>query len=165
MKKVISATEFMQQNAACERSVLVPFADDILLLKDNGYTDKQVLLFLEMNGVKVAQSTLNQFIKKKRQQSRVSGSLKRVNAVEVTPPQPQTEQSPAVTSQVDNAPVRRGLRKPTPTKKFNWNEKIDPETLKAPPAAPENTEIDRHPINTGFKKFNSREQRDIDDLI
>lgn len=33
----------------------------------------------------------------------------------------------------------------------------------APPPAP--AENDRHPINTGFKKFNSREQRDIDDLI
>lgn len=27
------------------------------------------------------------------------------------------------------------------------------------------SKIDRHPINTGFKKFNSREQLDIDDLI
>lgn len=124
MKKVISATEFMQQNAACERSVLVPFADDILLLKDNGYTDKQVLLFLEMNGVKVAQSTLNQFIKKKRQQSRVSGSLKSANAVEVTPPQPQVapiENPPTEvpTEQANSTPADKPKSKKG-IKKFDW---------------------------------------------
>lgn len=94
MKKVISVTEFMQQNTACERSVLAPFSDDIVLLKDSGYTDKQVLLFLEMNGVKVAQSTLSQFIKKKRRQLRVSDSLKTVNSVaEVARVQTKTETS------------------------------------------------------------------------
>ena len=68
MKKIISATEFMQQKSAPKRSKLAPFQDDILLLKQNGYTDMQVLEFLAMNGVKVAQSTLNQFVHSRKQQ-------------------------------------------------------------------------------------------------
>lgn len=120
MKKIISAAEFMQQHAAPERSKLAPFRDDILLLKENGYTDNQVLDFLTANGVRVAQSTLNQFIKKKRQSLHVSGSLKK----EI--PNPELHEEKIQESET----VRRGLRRPTPTKKFNWEDKPDPETLK-----------------------------------
>ena len=48
------------------------------------------------------------------------------NAIQSSQPT-QATNSP---QQAENQPIRRGLRKPTPTKKFNWEEKKDPESLK-----------------------------------
>ncbi|HEZ7194305.1 hypothetical protein [Kingella negevensis] len=128
MEKKITATEFMQQNTIPKRSKLTPFQDDILLLKQNGYTDSQVLEFLAMNGVRVAQSTLNEFIKRKTRNQTVQPAKNNVSHTQITPPPPTNTEIPQ--NQAENAPVRRGLRKPTPTRKFNWDERPDPETLK-----------------------------------
>lgn len=114
-------------NPKQKRSKLDAFHDEIFQLKEMGFSEKVIVEFLlEKKNVKVAQQTLNQFI---RSRSR-SGSLKSANAVEVIPPQPKTEQPPSTPNQTENTPpARRGLRKPTPTRKFNWEEKAAPEDL------------------------------------
>lgn len=119
MKKVISADEFMCQNIAPKRSKLAPFADDILLLKKNGYTDTQILKFLSMNGVTVAQSTLNQFIKKKRNHSNKPQSAEPIAEPVNETPLNQKVDKPNHDNHATEQP------KPKPTlkkgiKKFDW---------------------------------------------
>jgi hypothetical protein len=64
MDKKISVETFMAQEKAAGRvSVLEPWRDDVLYLKQHGYTQKQILDFLALNGVSVAQTTLNSFIR------------------------------------------------------------------------------------------------------
>lgn len=116
MKKIISATEFMQQKSAPKRSKLAPFQDDILLLKQNGYTDMQVLEFLAMNGVKVAQSTLNQFVHSRKQQLQNATN----DAASV-----QTTQTQIAEQQAENVPETQVKPKPRPQikkgiQKFDW---------------------------------------------
>lgn len=124
MEKKITATEFMQQNSIPKRSKLTPFQDDIILLKKNGYTDAQVLEFLAMNGVRVAQSTLNEFVRRKTRNQTIQPATTNISQ---TQPISTTE---IPQNNAENKPVRRGLRKPTPTKKFDWDNKADPESLK-----------------------------------
>ena len=103
-----SVQEFINKNPKKGRvSKLEPFKDDIFFLKNEGYSQAQILAFLQENGLQAQPSKPAQL-------------------------------EPVVKNDV-----------PPPAK-----------TTTPPP-----TENDRHPINTGFKKFNSREQRDIDDLI
>ncbi|HFC6386984.1 TPA: hypothetical protein ACFNMI_000025 [Neisseria bacilliformis] len=69
MDKKITVDEFMaQKKAAAKSSRLDPWTDDILTLKDNGYTQKQILEFLEANGIKVSQMTLSVFIRSRQEQ-------------------------------------------------------------------------------------------------
>ena len=68
MDKKITVDEFMaQKKAAAKSSRLDPWTDDILTLKDNGSTQKQILEFLEANGIKVSQMTLSVFIRSRQQ--------------------------------------------------------------------------------------------------
>ncbi len=68
MDKKIKVDEFMaQRKAAAKSSRLDPWADDIFTLKDNGYTQKQILEFLEANGIKVSQMTLSVFIRSRQE--------------------------------------------------------------------------------------------------
>lgn len=111
-------------------SVLEPFKDEIFQLKNMGYTEKIIVEFLaEMKGVKVSRQALNQFIRSRsvpKQMSHTTPQNGVSNAIQ--PSQP--TQVIDYPQQAENKPVRRGLRKPTPTKKFNWEERADPETLK-----------------------------------
>ena len=64
-KLKVSAVEFMEQETSAGRvSKLEPFKDDIILLRNNGYTQKQIVVFLAMNGVEVSQKTVSLFIAK-----------------------------------------------------------------------------------------------------
>lgn len=112
-------------------SILEPFKDEIFQLKNMGYAEKIIVEFLaEMKGINISRQALNQFIR--------SRSAQMQNTVQKTPPVAQNSVSlptpnPTIETpqnHAENAPVRRGLRKPTPTKKFNWEDKADPETLK-----------------------------------
>ena len=59
----VSAVEFMEQETGAGRvSKLEPFKDDIILLRNNGYTQKQIVVFLAMNGVEVSQKTVSLFL-------------------------------------------------------------------------------------------------------
>lgn len=116
-------------------SILEPYKDEIFQLKNMGYAEKIIVEFLvEMKDVKVSRQALNQFIRSRSaqmqngtMQTRSETPQNRVsNAIQ--PSQP--TQAADYPQQAENQPVRRGLRKPTPTKKFNWEEKADPESLK-----------------------------------
>lgn len=109
-------------------SVLEPFKDEIFQLKNMGYAEKIIVEFLsEMKGVKISRQALNLFIRSRSpQMQNVPAQTPQIAPISVST-------TPTTTETAENAPttpVRRGLRKPTPTKKFNWDEKIDPETLK-----------------------------------
>lgn len=112
-------------------SILEPYKDEIFQLKNMGYAEKIIVEFLsEMKGIKITRQALNQFIRSRYAQMQntepntPTHAPKSVSAVQTQPtPEP-------TVIQAENSPARRGLRKPTPTKKFNWDEKIDPETLK-----------------------------------
>ena len=116
-------------------SVLEPFKDEIFQLKNMGYAEKIIVEFLaEMKGINISRQALNQFIRSRSAQMQ-NGTMQTRSATPqnhvsnaTQPSQPtQATYSP---QQAENQPVRRGLRKPTPTKKFNWEEKKDPESLK-----------------------------------
>ncbi|CWN76368.1 TPA: hypothetical protein ACJKC4_000045 [Neisseria meningitidis] len=112
-------------------SVLEPYKDEIFQLKNMGYAEKLIVEFLaEMKGINISRQALNQFIR--------SRSAQMQNTAQKTPPTAQNGVSlptpnPTIETpqhHAENALARRGLRKPTPTKKFNWEDKADPETLK-----------------------------------
>ena len=55
----VSAEEFMKaENGKGRVSKLEPLSDDILLLKSNNYTQKQIMAFLARNGVEVSHTAL-----------------------------------------------------------------------------------------------------------
>ena len=84
----VSAEEFMKaENGKGRVSKLEPLSDDILLLKSNNYTQKQIMAFLAMNEVEVSQTALNNFIRVRQSSERVkasgqSGANLKVSAVE-----------------------------------------------------------------------------------
>lgn len=69
-KLKISAVEFMQKEKGAGRvSKLEPFKDDILLIRNKGYTQKQIAAFLAMNGAEVSQKTVSLFLAKLERES------------------------------------------------------------------------------------------------
>ncbi len=58
------------ENGKGRVSKLEPLSDDILLLKSNNYTQKQIMAFLAMNGVEVSQTALNNFIRVRQSSQR-----------------------------------------------------------------------------------------------
>ena len=60
----LSAIDFMKKESGGARSSkLEPFKNDILLLKENGYTQKQIQQFLTENGIEVSLTAINWFLK------------------------------------------------------------------------------------------------------
>lgn len=99
-----------------KRSKLDAFHDEIFQLKEMGFSEKVIVDFLlEKKNVKVAQQTLNQFI---RSRSR-SGSLKSANAVEVTPTIPSIQTGEVSAEQEKPTSTDKPERKKG-IKKFNW---------------------------------------------
>lgn len=123
------------------RSALAPYTAEILELRELGFSYRVIAEFLhEKKGVKTSFQNVAAFIR-----SYHAGSLKTVNVVtEVAPTQSQARQPQNHTTK--NTSLQHNSRKP-PTNNLE--------------------EQDPHPINTGFKKFNSREMResDVDDLF
>lgn len=108
-------------------SVLEPYKDEIFQLKNMGYAEKIIVDFLsEMKGVDVSRQAVNRFIRSRSAQMHNTAQSKPIMATDSVT----TAQTAQAAETAENTPARRGLRKPTPTKKFNWEEKPDPETLK-----------------------------------
>lgn len=59
---MISLEEFMVSEKPKRHSKLEPFKNDILTLKQNGYSDLSIVKYLELNGLTVSQRTVNQFV-------------------------------------------------------------------------------------------------------
>lgn len=63
----MNVDEFMKMNASEKSSrfsQLTPFREDILKLKNEGFTERKILEFLALNNVVVNQSTLHRFVKR-----------------------------------------------------------------------------------------------------
>ena len=83
MDKKITLEAFMaQQPSHAKVSKLEPWREDILTLKNNGYTQKQILEYLDLNGIKVSQTTLNSFIKVRQREQQTAATTKRADAQE-----------------------------------------------------------------------------------
>ena len=134
-----SVQEFINKNPKKGRiSKLGPFKNDIFFLKNEGYSQAQILAFLQENGLQVGLTTLKSFIKNR---SRIAP----VPAQSTRPSQAQSPKSAQLEPAVKND--------------------VPPPAIPTVPRSASTEENERHPITTGFKKFNPREQRDIDDLI
>ncbi|EMR8360526.1 hypothetical protein HA951_000874 [Neisseria gonorrhoeae] len=112
-------------------SVLEPYKDEIFQLKNMGYAEKIIVDFLsEMKGVNVSRQAVNRFIRSRSAQMHNTAQNKPIMATDSVTMAQTAQAAETAKNQAENTPARRGLRKPTPTKKFNWEEKPDPETLK-----------------------------------
>lgn len=111
MKKV-SVQDFINANPIAQgQSKLTPFKDDILFLKNQGYTGKQILEFLAQNDVVISPNALNVFIRKNINGS-VSASNHQTDSENVvsnhSEPQEMTE------TETTPKPKKTGI------KKFDW---------------------------------------------
>lgn len=118
MKKV-SVQEFINANPKAQgQSKLTPFKDDILFLKSQGYTGKQILLFLAQNDVAISPNALNVFIRK-----HINGLTSTPShQTEVSPPveQPDSKTTSAPVETQNQAETASKLKPKTGIKKFNW---------------------------------------------
>lgn len=81
----ISAAEFIKMHQKAGKvSKLEPFREDILLLKSKGYTQQQILDFLKMNGVTAGMTTLNWFIRSRKDNMEFAHAAQRTS-VETAP--------------------------------------------------------------------------------
>lgn len=124
-----------------KQSKLTEYKDEIFQLKSMGFAEKVIIQFLaEKKNVHVSQQTLNQFIRSQSEPQHAhtkqttsqaqNQPQERAQTVQATQPTPDPQNAP---QQPETTPIRhapRPLRKPTPTKRFDMSEKIDPETLK-----------------------------------
>lgn len=109
----ISVQDFIAQNHQKKGRVskLMPFKDDILFLKQNGYSQQQILDFLSQNGLTVGMTTLNFFIRKH------NGTSSNVRTAAPKPKQPETapaSQDNTAASPTPKKQTQKGI------KKFDW---------------------------------------------
>jgi hypothetical protein len=102
------------QQTTAKRSVLEPYKDEILKMKELGFTEKIILQFLsEKKNLTVSQQALNRFIR-----SRLNLNSRRF----IQTIQKETESK----SQETPPPVQSASKKTANGEgKFNWQEKID----------------------------------------
>lgn len=150
--------DFMAQNKPTYRSKLQPYLSDIQTLYEHGYSEPDILRYLsEKKMLVVTRKTLHTFILKHLQATVPTNKV-----IECTKPIAHQKEIAAIPAQ-KKRPSQAQPSKPTQVEPAVKNDVPPP--AKTTASLPISTENDRHPINTGFKKFNSREQRDIDDLI
>lgn len=121
----ISVEEFItEQEEKGRRSKLEPFKTDILLLKQKGFSQKQIQQFLMENGLKVGLTTINWFIKTRSKSETIHKPENSKVEVQKAPQlqnhlQKNESQIPA-----------NGLSEAAGKGKFNWQSNIDPEAYK-----------------------------------
>jgi hypothetical protein len=85
MDRKITLEAFMaQQPGHTKVSKLEPWREDILTLKNNGYTQKQILEYLNLNGIKVSQTALNSFIKVRQRNQQTTATTTQADTQENT---------------------------------------------------------------------------------
>jgi transposase len=66
MERRMGIEEFMKNNTPADRrgrpSKLTPFHEDIMLLRKNGYSQKQVSEYLAQEGVSITQAAISQYL-------------------------------------------------------------------------------------------------------
>ena len=120
----LTVQEFMNKNPKKGRnSKLEPYKDDIFLLKNSGYSQPQILNFLQQNGVEVGLTTLKSFIKNRTSESEPVSRHKTVQATNTTPTntiertEPIKENATPSPTALESQPkpqVKKGI------KKFDW---------------------------------------------
>lgn len=107
------------------RSTLTPYVAEILELRELGFSYRVIAEFLhEKKGLKTSFQNVAAFIRSRSTQTQATTPQKTTTNAQIAPT---PEHTPNVQ---ENTPARRGLRKPTPTKRFNWEDRPDPESLK-----------------------------------
>lgn len=121
----ISVEEFItEQEEKGRRSKLEPFKTDILLLKQKGFSQKQIQQFLMENGLKVGLTTINWFIKTRSKSETIHKSEN--SKVEV-------QKAPQLQNhlQKNESQIPSNGSSEIPGKgKFDWQSNIDPEAYK-----------------------------------
>lgn len=113
-----SVEKFMQEepSSAGRRSRLAPFKNEILLLKDKGYTLDQILKFLSYNDVAVSKTELHRFIKSR------SGIKPQKPTL---PPTPTEEQVPVVQKPSPQSQRQSEQPKPSGNDTFDWQTPVN----------------------------------------
>lgn len=109
-----------------KRSVLEPYKDEILEMKQLGFTEKLILQFLaEKKNVRVSQQALNRFIRSRLQKMNLGAEIK----VEESQNDNKLINSKSPVSQPEKQ--KETLAQSTSGKnKFNWQNQINPEDYK-----------------------------------
>lgn len=109
-----------------KRSVLEPYKDEILEMKQLGFTEKLILQFLaEKKNVRVSQQALNRFIRSRLQKMNLGAEKK----VEKTQNDNKLTNSKSLVSEPEKP--KESLAQSTSGKnKFDWQNQINPEDYK-----------------------------------
>jgi len=109
-----------------KRSVLEPYKDEILEMKQLGFTEKLILQFLaEKKNVRVSQQALNRFIRSRLQKMNLGAEKK----VEKTQNDNKLTNSKSLVSEPEKQ--KETLAQSTSGKnKFDWQNQINPEDYK-----------------------------------
>lgn len=100
--------EFIKQvQPRKKRSRLLPFADQIRLLKQQGYTDLQIRDWLAANGIEVSREAVRKFIKKAPETSSQTVLPPPPPDIKPGPPVQETKPETGATSQAEK--MRRRL--------------------------------------------------------
>ena len=123
----ISVEKFItEQEEKGRRSKLEPFKTDILLLKQKGFSQKQIQQFLKENGLKVGLTTINWFIKtRSKSESLIKPENSKVEVQKAPKLQTHFQKNE---SQNTNKPANGSPT--TGEGKFDWQGEIDPEAYK-----------------------------------
>ena len=124
----ISVEKFItEQEEKGRRSKLEPFKTDILLLKQKGFSQKQIQQFLKENGLKVGLTTINWFIKTR---SKSESLLKPENSKVEVQKAPQLQNHLQINESQNSKIQANGSSETAGNGKFNWQSEIDPESYK-----------------------------------
>ena len=109
-----------------KRSVLEPYKDEILEMKQLGFTEKLILQFLaEKKNVKVSQQALNRFIRSRLQKMNLGAEKK----VEKTQNDNKLTNSKSLVSEPEK-PKETLAQSTSGKNKFDWQNQINPEDYK-----------------------------------
>lgn len=109
-----------------KRSVLEPYKDEILKMKQLGFTEKLILQFLaEKKNVRVSQQALNRFIRSRLQKMNLGAEKK----VEKTQNDNKLTNSKSLVSEPEK-PKETLAQSTSGKNKFDWQNQINPEDYK-----------------------------------
>lgn len=120
----VSVKDFIsRQEENGRRSKLEPFKSDILLLKQKGFSQKQIQQFLKENGLEVGLTTINWFVKTRSRTEQSNQPEK--SKTEAQKPSPSLNHLKNNERQKTENPDQTSSGK-SGEDKFNWQNQINP---------------------------------------
>lgn len=120
----VSVKDFIsRQEENGRRSKLEPFKSDILLLKQKGFSQKQIQQFLKENGLEVGLTTINWFVKTRSRTEQSNQPEK--SKTEAQKPSPSLNHLKKNERQKTENPDQTSSGK-SGEDKFNWQNQINP---------------------------------------